>query len=151
LKKVVFLDTSVLGVVVHTRGSDEVKDCTKWLRGLLAAGVRVCIAEICDYELRRKLLHLEFEKSIRKLDELKALVQYVPIETPAMLEASRLWATARKGGFAPAPPEALDGDMILCAQAKLNVAEGEDLVVATSNPDDFRRFVRAEGWRAIAV
>jgi hypothetical protein len=53
---VVFLDTGVLGIVTHPRGSAESKECIEWMHALLAAEVSVCVAEVCDYELRREYL-----------------------------------------------------------------------------------------------
>ena len=151
MKKVVFLDTGVLGVIVHPRATEEARECVRWLRGLAAAGARVCFAEICDYELRRKLLHRNGHVQIGKLDALKAQAEYVAIDTEAMLEAANLWAQGRKAGHVTAPPEAVDGDVILCAQARLNVAEDDDLIIATTNPDDIRPYVPADTWRAITA
>jgi hypothetical protein len=37
---------------------------------------------IADYELRRKLLHLDFHKAIARLDLLKLRIGYVPTTPP---------------------------------------------------------------------
>jgi predicted nucleic acid-binding protein len=147
LKRVVFLDTGVLGAVVHTRASE----CQKWLRDLLAAGVHVCVAEICDYELRRKLEHLRSSKQLANLDALKQSLTYVALDTPSMLEAAKLWAQARQMGHPTAAPEALDGDVILSAQVRLNVARDDKVTVATTNPEDVGRFVPADCWLRISA
>lgn len=146
-----FLDTGVLGVIVHPRASVEARECLKWVHDLVAAGARICVAEICDYELRRELERRDARVQIGKLNALKRQAQYVPIDTDAILAAANMWAKARNEGHVTAPPEALDGDVILCAQAKLNVAADEELVVATTNAADLRYFLRAEGWRSITV
>jgi predicted nucleic acid-binding protein len=148
--KAVFLDTGVLGVIVHPRATTEARECLGWLRGLVAAGVRVCVPEICDYELRRELVRRGARVQIDKLDALKAQAEYVPIDTEAMLEAANLWAGARNAGYPTAHPEALDGDVILSAQARLDAA-GEDYVIATTNPVDINRYAPADSWRAIVV
>ena len=55
--RLVFLDTGTLGKVANPRGTPRAVHCQRWARDLLAAGVRVFIPEICDYEERRKLIH----------------------------------------------------------------------------------------------
>ena len=150
MKKVVFLDTGVLGIVVHPR-SEEGRRCQAWLRDLLAAGVRVCIPEICDYELRRKLKHIGSTRSLANLDRLKTIASYLSIVTPAMVEAADLWADARRRGVVTAPPEALDGDVILCAQARRNAGADEAMIVATTNVADISNFAPAAGWEAISA
>lgn len=149
MKRVVFLDSGVLGVIVHPRATLEALACLKWLRDLLAVGVRVCVPEVSDYELRRELVRKGASNQLRKLDRISTQAQLVPIATPAMREAANLWAEARNGGYPTAHDEALDGDVILCAQAKLNAAPDEQMVVATTDVSDLSRFVPAATWRGI--
>lgn len=147
--KVVFLDTGILGKVTHPRGSPEHKECIEWLLNLLRAGVRVCIPEVCDYELRRDYLRRDATAQIVKLDALKGKIHYVPIKTASMLKAAALWAEARKRGRPTADDKALDGDVILGAQALLDVGPGEQLVVATTNVAHLSEFVPASEWHAV--
>lgn len=149
--KVVFLDTGVLSSVVFPGGGQQNKDCIAWLRDLVSAEVRVCVPEVCDYEVRRKLLHRGATVQLRRLDQLKTSIDYVPIDTAAMKRAAELWAEGRKRGRPTATEKALDADVILCAQALLNVRPGEDLVVATTDVGDISAFVPASEWRAIAA
>jgi hypothetical protein len=75
------LDTGILGRLCHP-GKEQNRPVAEWLSRLLAAGgedVQVLVPEICDYELRRKLLHLigkgqASEKSIWRLDDLGTLL-----------------------------------------------------------------------------
>lgn len=149
--KLVFLDTGVLGVVTHPKAGQEARECILWLKNLLAAGVRVCVPEICDYELRREYLRRNASNALRHLDQLNAAVTYVPINTATMKEAAKLWADARNKGHVTADPKELDGDVILVAQAQLEKRAAEDLIVATTNVGHLAMFVHADEWRNIAV
>lgn len=67
-----------------------------------------------------------------------------------MLKAAELWATARKGGYpTAAPPDALDADVILAAQALLVANEGNEVIIATTNVGHLSRFVNAREWQDI--
>ena len=63
-----------------------------------------------------------------------------------MRKAAELWAQARTTGQTTAPDAALDGDVILAAQA---LTLNTDVVVATGNPAHLSRFVAAELWQNI--
>jgi hypothetical protein len=52
------------------------------------------IPEIADYEVRRELLRARREVGIRRLDQLKEALTYLPITTAVMLRAAQLWAEA---------------------------------------------------------
>jgi predicted nucleic acid-binding protein len=87
---------------------------------LAAAGVRVYVPEIADYEVRRELIRAGKTAGLRRLDQVKTTLDYATITTDVMIRAAELWAQARNRGLAPTPPEALDGDVILAAQAVLS-------------------------------
>lgn len=77
---------------------------------------------------------------------------YVAISTAAMRKAAELWAQARLSGMPTAPDLALDGDVILAAQALLHAAqEAEQVVIATTNPGHLQRYTAAEEWSTIQV
>lgn len=85
------------------------------------------------------------------MDELAAMIGYLPITTSVMRRAARLWAQARNEGRPTASPESLDADVILAAQALvLEEESGSPVVVATTNPDHLSRYVAAEDWRDIS-
>ncbi len=82
---------------------------------------------------------------IRRLDQLKNRLEYLPLTTATMLKAAEFWAEARQTGKPTASPDALDGDVILAAQASL-IAEAQgdrSVVVATTNVGHLERFVNA--------
>ena len=85
-------------------------------------------------------------QSLVLLDSLPNQVQYLPLSTPVMRLAADLWAWARNTGRQTAPDPALDGDVILAAQA---ISLGVPVVVATVNTAHLSRFVTAELWHAI--
>jgi predicted nucleic acid-binding protein len=90
-----------------------------WLRSLVSNGTEVMIPEIADYEVRRELLRADKLKGLERLDALKSLIDYIPLTTRTMLKAAQFWAQVRKQGRSTADDKALDGDIILAAQAAL--------------------------------
>ena len=133
-------------MVSHSRSSIENDACKAWLRGLVARGERVLVAEIADYEVRRELLRAGRPKSVERLDRLAEEVGYLALDTRAVREAARLWAYARNAGRPTAPEVALDADVLLAAQARTLVGRGEadNVVVATTNAGHLSRFVVVE-------
>lgn len=115
----VLLDTNVLGVLCHKNLEQRAR-----AEALLASIQRnasqpidLIVPELADFELRRKLLHIGAHWSLAQLDRLASDLGYLPITTAMMREAARLWADARNRGLPTAPPQGLDGDVILAAQA----------------------------------
>ncbi len=147
----VLLDTSVLGLVTHPSSKAEPKRCKEWFEARLQDGFRFYVPEIADYELRRKLLHLNSKIAIGRLDELKSAIDYLPITTAAMLKAAEFWADARRRGLTTAPEAALDADVILAAQAALLTGREKpgDVLVATHNVGHLGRFITARRWQDI--
>jgi hypothetical protein len=66
-----------------------------------------------------------------------------------MLFAADLWAEARKAGQLTADAKALDGDVILSAQARLLRTESTEVIVATTNVGHLARFIAASDWQSI--
>ena len=66
-----------------------------------------------------------------------------------MYQAADMWAQARSAGLPTAAPEALDGDVILAAQARQLGLSSNEFVVATGNLRHISRFVPAGLWQAI--
>jgi predicted nucleic acid-binding protein len=144
MPEVVLLDAGPLGMVAHPRPAEEI---IVWLAKLLGARVEVLVPEIADYEVRRELLRAGLKKSIRRLDQLKATLGFVPITSDAMLKAAEFWAEVRRRGRPTADEKTLDADAILAGQAA--TLSKKDVVVATANPRHLVRFVAAEHWTKI--
>lgn len=145
------LDTGILGRLCHPK-ADEHAALAAWLAKQLldqARPARVFLPEIADYELRRKLQQLvkkgqASEKSIQRLDELGESLDYLPLRTATMRRAARMWAEARLAGQATAAEPALDGDVILAAQA-----EEVSGTVVTTNRRHLERFVPVADWKVL--
>ena len=147
--RLVFLDAGPLGLLTNPRGRPRSDQCRRWVKDVAAAGVRVFVPEIADYEVRRKLIHIQAVAGIRRLDQVKFTLDYAPITTDVMLRAADLWAGARSAGLPTAAANALDGDCILAAQALLSVGPSDTATVATDNVAHLARFVDAELWETI--
>lgn len=137
------LDTMILGDLCHPK-LDISQPAWQWVSGILDVGDDyVFLSELCDYEIRRKILHLinqgqKTHKSIKRLDDLAATLEYLPITTPVMRKASEFWAESRSRGQPTSSELALDGDVILAAQAALIGA-----TIVTSNRKHLSQFVPA--------
>lgn len=96
------LDSGPLGELAHPRSNSQL---AVWIDTMLAAGVIIYLPEIIDYEVRRGLLAANMMRSVRRLDQLKAVLTYLPLTTETMLDAAQLWASARQRGQAVADPK----------------------------------------------
>ena len=94
-------------------------------------------------------MRAEKTRGLSKLNELKTTALYVPITTAMMLKAAEFWATIRKQGKPTADTHALDGDMILAAQAHVLGKQGYDVIIATTNVKHLSLFVTARNWYEI--
>lgn len=142
--EVVVLDAGPLGLIAHPKPR---LDIMAWFADLVVAGRRICIPEIADYEVRRELIRAGRRKGLRRLDEFKANLRYLPITTEAMLKAAEFWADARKRGLPTGHHLSLDADVILAAQTA--TCSTRDAVIATTNRRHLSRFVAAENWQDI--
>jgi predicted nucleic acid-binding protein len=148
--RLIVLDTAPLGMISNPKATPSNLECQLWLENLLAQGEKVILPEIADYEVRRELLRANKHASIRKLDQLKSILEYKPITTEVMLLASQMWADARKSGKPTADNKSLDADVILAAQAKLEELNGDSVIVVTTNKKHLSVFIEAREWHEIA-
>lgn len=136
---IVALDSGILGFICHPRAHADVK---AWF-GRAVAAHTIYLPELADYELRRKLMHIE-SKGIAVLDELPHAITYLPIDTAMMRDAAALWAELRRRGLAVAGERTLSADVILAAQARAVGA-----TVVTENVKDLARMVPAIRWHDV--
>jgi predicted nucleic acid-binding protein len=152
---IVFLDTGVLGLVASPNNTGEAKECKEWLYSLLARSVYVVTSDICDYEVRRGLLLASLTnptvQGIQNLDNLPAVIDFLPLTQMVMKEAAHLWAQAHSQGIQTADNKNIDADIIICAQVRVIQKEnpGQYIVVATTNTKHLQRFTEANVWRNV--
>ena len=144
MSEVVLLDSGPLGLVTNPRGSQEADACNHWLEMLIRRDVQVKIPEITDYEVRRELLRADKVRGLQKLDALREYLDYVPLTTQTMHKAAEFWANLRKQGKPTAHDKALDGDVILAAQAAMLEMIGHEVIVATTNVAHLSRLVNVK-------
>jgi len=147
----VVLDAGPLGLASKPRGKPDADRCREWLRALDAAGARIVVPEVADYEVRRELIRAGATAGLARLDRLESVLDFDPITSPAMRRAAELWAAVRKAGVPTADPLALDADCILAAQAWLLGSPGDAVTIATTNARHLTRFpgTDARFWEAI--
>lgn len=134
-------------MIAHPRADPAI---VGWVNDLLAAAHRLIVPEIADYEVRRELLRANLHPSVGRLDALKRTLEYLPLTTEAMLQAAAFWAQARQAGRPTAPDPALDGDVILAAQAAILARSSPDpVLIATTNVGHLARFASAQLWHGI--
>ncbi|MFM7603057.1 MAG: type II toxin-antitoxin system VapC family toxin [Pseudanabaena sp.] len=136
---IIVLDAGPLGILTNPKATPLNLECRQWMKELLLKNCRVILPEIADYEVRRELIRAKRLQGIQRLDNWKSRLEYQPLTTATMLKAAEFWAEARQTGKPTASPEALDGDVILAAQASL-IAESQGdrmVVIATTNVGHF--------------
>ena len=180
----IFLDTGVLGKLIHplvdqgkTRlaqnAESEVKEsireaieCNEWLETLINKKYPIATSEIVNYEARREHIRRirdrksgseEKQKALKAIEKLDALITkkgvvYFPVtceEGNVMQEAAELWAFAHNNSYV-----AYDADLIIAAQAVIIKRIGIDVIIATTDTEDFNRLlqqhhIEARRWRDI--
>lgn len=150
MSRLILLDTGVLGFATHPNSRIN-NPIIKWLREQESKGDLPFVPEIADYELRRELIRANSRNAIKRLDELCMVFAFLPLDTDTMHRAAELWAQSRLDGRPLAHEHALDGDVILCAQAELLAKSSprDSIVIATTNPKHLQRFVAADIWQNI--
>jgi predicted nucleic acid-binding protein len=153
MARIIVLDAGPLGLASKPRGKPDADRCRDWLRALDAAGARVVVPEVADYEVRRELLRAGATAGVSRLDRLESALEFDPITTPAMRRAAELWAVIRNVGVPTAHPLALDADCILAAQALLLGGPGDAMTIATTNARHLTRFsgIDARPWVSVTA
>ena len=144
----ILLDSGPLGLITNPRASSTAVECGNWVVNAISRGAAVLVPEIADYEVRRELIRARRDAGLARLDAFIEQVEFLPTETAAMRQAASFWAEARRQGRPTAPDPALDGDVILAAQAA--TLDRTDVIIATTNPRHLSRYVPAELWTDIA-
>jgi predicted nucleic acid-binding protein len=149
MTQIILLDSTPVGLITNPKATPSAIECQQWLNSLLDRQYHVVLPEIIDYEVRRELLRANKINSIRRLDALKSELAYLPITTEVMIKAAEMWAQVRQQGKPTADNQALDGDVILAAQALLLARQEFSYVIATSNTKHLLLFAEAKNWQEI--
>jgi predicted nucleic acid-binding protein len=124
--------------------------CRQWIGDCEAAGHIVMVPAVTYYEVLREL---ELRDAQNQIARLKAFClhpgRFIPLTTGHLEAAAQLWAKARKTGMSTADPQALDGDVILAAQALSLGLPVSDFIIATTNPGHISRFAPCDLWTNI--
>ncbi|HTE18939.1 MAG TPA: PIN domain-containing protein, partial [Armatimonadota bacterium] len=146
----ILLDSAPVGLLSNPARTAEVLDVANWAAACLAAGHSLYVPEVIDYEVRRELIRAGKTTGLARLDRLKLQLEYLPLTTPAMLQAAELWAQSRRSGKPTGDPNKIDIDAILAAQALTLAAPPAEVIVATPNARHLAQFVPAALWSEIA-
>lgn len=124
--------------------------CHRWVDSCEEAGHTILIPAIAYYETLRELERRQAVSQIERLKDFCLLdSRFIPLTTAHIEVAARLWGDARRTGRPTAFYDALDGDVILAAQALSLGLAPADYVVATTNADHLSRFLPADEWTKI--
>lgn len=108
------------------------------------------VPAISYYEVLRELEQRQAMSQIVRLNTFCLQPKrFLPLTTDHLAKAAQLWGQARRSGLPTAAPQALDGDVILAAQALSLGISAQGLLVATTNPAHISRYVTADLWTNI--
>jgi predicted nucleic acid-binding protein len=151
MSRVILLDAGPLGLLTNPKKTSETRAITQWVIDIMAAGHRLIVPAIADYEVRRELERAGQRRGLAQLDafNLARTDRYLPLSDSALRLAAQLWAQARNAGMPTADPKELDCDVLIAAQALTMRTSTLDLVIATTNVGHLARFVAADLWTNI--
>ena len=149
MSQIILLDSGPLGLVTNPKASGETFLCYQWMVSQTHRRRKVLIPEIADYEVRRELIRANKARGLARLDRFKIDFGYLSLTTATMIFAAELWAKSRRLGRPNASDDALDADVILCAQAMLLEQAGHQVIVASTNVKHLEKFVTALNWSDI--
>jgi predicted nucleic acid-binding protein len=153
MSRVIVFDSGVLGMVTNpNKKTPEARAAAGWAVSLMAAGHRVVVPAIADYEVRRELVRSGSTRGELALDAWNHAEpgRFLDLTNRDLRRACRLWAQARNAGTPTAEPKELDGDVLISAQALHLGLPRSDFMVATTNVGHLSLFVPADLWTNIS-
>lgn len=150
---ILILDTFPTSSVAKRPGKQPTLSdrCHEWIDDCENAGHTVLVPAIAYYEALREF---EQRRATGQIARLKVFclppTRFIPLTTAHLEMAAQMWGQARRAGLPTASEHALDGDVILAAQALSLGLSASDYLVATTNPGHLSRFVPADLWTNIA-
>lgn len=149
---IIVLDTFPAGSVARRPGTSPtmLDQCRDWIAACEAAEHTVLVPAIAYYEVLREL---ELRNAVSQIARLRAYClrpsHFIPLTTAHLELAARLWGEARRGGKPTASPQALDGDVLLAAQALSLGLSKTDYIVATTNVGHLSQYLPCDLWTNI--
>lgn len=142
MSRLVLPDSGPLGRITNPKITPEVRQWTLFIK---ENKLILKIAAIIDYELRRNYLLEESQqrvskKNISKLNQYRQTKQYIGLTTQHLDDAADLWSLMRASGKPSG--HGLDKDVIFASQALSQLENFEQVIIITTNPDDFRFHTR---------
>ncbi len=140
------LDSGPLGLLSNPGPAAEPRDIREWALHTLDEGATIvgprsptmkCAASSSGWQAERD----------QAAGRARHGFTYDPLRTSHFRRAAALWAEARNRGVPTAHDAALDGDVILAAQALGLMTGDPETVVVTTNPKHLTIFVPALRWR----
>lgn len=157
---IVILDSGVLGLLASPiqeaseEEENEIDQCTEWLYYLLSKGVYVVTSEISDYEVRRELIRIKSD-GLATLNDLRTVIDFLPLTTEVIQKAAEFWADARQKHIPTADDKNIDADMIISAHWNIlsEVFPGRAVLIATKNIRHLKIFAQenAQEWINIKI
>src|SRR5438045_1526071 len=83
-------DPGTLGLLTHPLAQPDALACRQWAQARLAAGIRVTVPGIADYELRRELIRAGKTPGLHRLDAVRAGFEFDPITQTSLDQAAAL-------------------------------------------------------------
>lgn len=124
--------------------------CRQWIAACETAGHRILIPAISYYEALREL---EMRRAVSQIVRLKVFClqapRFIPLTTDHLEIAAQFWGQARRAGQPTADPQALDGDVLLAAQASGLGLSPSQFIIATTNPGHITRYAPCDLWTNI--
>lgn len=124
--------------------------CREWITACETGGHRILVPAISYYEALREL---EMRQAATQITRLRSFCldtkRFISLTTDDLEVASRFWGQTRRAGTPTSHPQALDGDVILAAQAIGLGFPRSQFIVATTNPAHLTQFVPCDLWTNI--
>lgn len=149
---IIVLDTFPASSVAKRSGKTKTvsDECCQWIHDCEAREHTILVPAISYYEALRELEQRQATSQIKRLQAFCLLPsRFIPLTTAHLEAAARLWGATRRSGRPTAANEALDGDVILAAQALSLGLAPADYIVATTNVSHLSQFVPCEDWSKI--
>lgn len=147
----VFLDAGPLGLITNPKRTSDTIAAAQWVFSMEAAGHRFLVPAIADYEVRRELVRAGKTSGIARLNAFNSADpdRFLSVTDSALLLGADLWARTRNAGTATADPKALDGDVLIAAQALDMGLPTSDFIIATVYAGHLALFAPADLWTNI--